>query len=67
MAAWRCVYDPVTGNAISFGTDVDAPILTGQAAVRIETPPNDACMWDPNTRTMVLRPQKPKRKPIVKE
>lgn len=69
MADWRCVYDEITGEAISYGTDIQQPVLPGQAFAMVDGPPSDEIMWDNVTHRMVPRPEKTQRvgtTPLVK-
>lgn len=53
---WRCVYRLSDGAAVSFGTDVDAPVPEGHGAALVEGPPNKDRMWDAATKGFKPRP-----------
>ena len=54
--AWRCVYRKIDGAAISFGTDIEAPVPEGHEAVLVEGPPTRERMWDRDSRSFKDRP-----------
>lgn len=53
MAQWYAVVRRATGEAVSFGTDLAAPMPAGREAVPIDHQPGAAERWDAATRTVV--------------